>query len=102
MEPVGADPAAGLPQDLSGGGDLGAVAGRPPGARGPCRRSRLAAQQPDGGLAMNASDGDDLVQELPLLGARRLQVTLPLDDGVLPKAGSCHGLLLGGVGNRDF
>jgi hypothetical protein len=52
---------------------------------------------------MNPGHGDDLVQELPLLGARRPQVALPLDGGVLPKAGSCHGLLLGGgVGNRDF
>jgi len=51
---------------------------------------------------MNTGDGDDLVQELPFLGARRLQVARVLDGGVLPKAGSCHGLLPAGVGNRDF
>jgi hypothetical protein len=51
---------------------------------------------------MDARHRHDFVQELPLLGARRLQVALPQDGGVLPKAGSCHGLLLGGVGNRDF
>jgi hypothetical protein len=51
---------------------------------------------------MHVRNRHDLVQEQSLLGARRPQVPLPLDGGVLPKAGSCHGFLLGGVGNRDF
>ncbi len=51
---------------------------------------------------MNPGDGHDFVQELPLLGARRPQVALPLDGGVLPKTGSGHGLLLRRMGNRDF
>jgi hypothetical protein len=61
-----------------------------------------AAEQPDGGLAMDPRDRHDLIQQLPLLCARRLPVALPLHRGVLPKAGSCHGLLLCAVGNRDF
>jgi hypothetical protein len=51
---------------------------------------------------MHPGDGHDFVQELPLLGARRPQVALSLNDGVLPKTGSGHGLLLGRIGNRDF
>ena len=102
MEPVGADPPAGLPEDLCGGGDLVPVAARAPGARCSPPRLGLAAEQSDGRLAVNAGHGHDLVQELLLLGSRRPQVALPLDGRVLPKAGSGHGSLLSGIGNRDF
>jgi hypothetical protein len=51
---------------------------------------------------MEASDGHDLVQQLPLLGARRPQVALSLNGRVLPKAGSSHGFLLSRISNRDF
>ena len=74
--------------------------GRPPG-RGSGAAGR-AAEQPDGRLAVNAGDRNDLVQEPAFLRARCLQVARSLDQGVLPKAGSCHGLLPTGVGNRDF
>ena len=102
VQPMGPDLAAGLPQDLGGGGDVGPVAARAAGPRGGRRAPWRPAQHADGGLAVHPADRDDLVQELPLLGARGLQVTIPLDGGVFPKAGSCHGLLLAGVGNRDF
>ena len=60
------------------------------------------AQQPDGGLAMHARHGDELVQELVLLGSRGVLVSLPLHGGVLPQTRSRHGALLVGIGNRDF
>src|SRR5437899_250115 len=54
VEPMGADSAARLPEDLGGGGDLRAVLARA--AAGPRRRPRprRPAQQPNGRLAMNA------------------------------------------------
>jgi hypothetical protein len=102
VQPMGADPTARLPQDLGGRDDRRAVLARPAARAGHRSRARGTAQQPDGRLAVDARDRHNLVQELPLLRARRLPVALPLDGGVLPKAGSCHGTLLGGVGNRDF
>ena len=99
---MGADAATGLPQDCRGGGDIGPVVPGPASVRAGGEGARRAAQQPDRRLAVDAGDGDDLVQELPLLGAGRAQVALALNSRVLPKAGSCHGLLLAGVGNRDF
>jgi hypothetical protein len=46
----------------------------------------LTAEQPDGGLTLDAGDGDDLVQELALLGALGLPVPLSRDGGILPQA----------------
>ena len=102
MQPVGPDPAAGLPQDLGRRGDVGAIASRAASARGRRCWPRRAAEQPDGGLAMHAGHGDELVQELVLLGSRGVLVSLPLHGGVLPQARSRHGALLVGIGNRDF
>ena len=52
---------------------------------------------------MDPGDRDHLVQEPVLLGSGGALIPLPLDGGVLPKAGSCHGtLLFVAVGNRDF
>jgi hypothetical protein len=51
---------------------------------------------------MHVRDGDNLVQELALLGPVGLLVPLPLSGGVLSQAGSCHGALLRWIGNRDF
>ena len=59
-------------------------------------------EQSDGRFAVDAGHGHDLVQELAFRGPRGLPVTLPLHGGVLPKAGSRHGSLLGWIGNRDF
>ena len=101
VQPMGPDPAARLPQDLGGRRDRRAILARPAARAGRAARARGAAQQSDGGLAVDARDRHDLVQELSLLGTRALQVALPLDRGVFPKAGSCHGLLPTGVGNRD-
>jgi hypothetical protein len=102
MEPMGADPAAGQPQDRGRGGDVRAVRARAP-AR-PRRRPgpRRAAEEADDGLAVDAGDGHDLIQELAFLGPGRVPIALPLDGGILPKAGSRHGSLLGWIGNRDF
>jgi hypothetical protein len=86
MQPVGPDPAAGLPQDLGCRGDGGAVAARAPSARGPQPGPWGAAEQPDGGFAMHARHGNDLVQQLVLLGSRGVLVSLPLHSGVLPQA----------------
>jgi len=102
VQPMGPDPAARLPQDLGGHRDRGAVLARPAARAGRAPRARGATQQSDGGLAVDARDRHDLVQERSLLGPRALQVALPLDRGVFPKAGSCHGLLPTGVRNRDF
>ena len=102
VQPMGADPPARLPQDRGGRRDRRAVLARPAPRPRHRPRARGPAQQPDGRLAVHAGDRHDLVQELPLLGSRGLPVALPLDRGVFPKAGSCHGLLPAGVGNRDF
>jgi len=52
---------------------------------------------------MDAGNRDHLGQESALLGSSGTLVPLPLDSGILPKAGSCHGALLyADVGNRDF
>ena len=53
-------------------------------------------------LAVDAGYGHDLIQKLAFLGPGRLPIPLALDRGVLPKAGSRHGSLLGQIGNRDF
>ena len=102
LEPVGADPAAGLPEDLGGGGDLRAIDARPaararhrPGPGGP-------AEEPDGRFAVEAGHGHDLVQQLVLLGAGGVLVAPPLLRRILPQAGSGHRHLLGGFGNPDF
>ena len=64
---------------------------------------RRPPKQPDGRLALDAGDRHHLVQEPVLLGSGGALIPLPLDGGVLPKAGSCHGaLLFVGVGSRDF
>ena len=99
---MGPDPAAGLPQDLGGGRHLRAVGARaaPRPWRGP--RPRRTTEQPDRRLAVDAGHGHDLIQELAFLGPGRLPIPLALDRGVLPKAGSRHGSLLGWIGNRDF
>jgi hypothetical protein len=101
MEPVGADPTAGLPEDL-GGGHLGAVRAWAAAGPGPGARPRRAAEQPDGRFAVDPGHGHDLIQQLAFLGPSRLPVVLPLHGGVLPKAGSRHGSLLGWIGNRDL
>jgi hypothetical protein len=102
LQAMGADPAARLPQHLRGAGHLAPVGPRP--AAGPWARPgpRRPPEQANGGLAVQAGHGDDLVQEPLLVGPRRLKVALALYCRVLPKAGSCHGLLPHGVGNRDF
>ena len=85
VEAVGADAAAGLPQDLGHRGHVGPVL---PGPASPGRDRGgpgRAAQQPDGGLAMDARHGDDLVQELAFSEATGLLVPLPLDGGVSRK-----------------
>ena len=99
---MGPDPAAGLPEDLGGGRHLRAVGARaaPRAWRGP--RPRRTTEQPDRRLAVDAGHGHDLIQELAFLGPGRLPIPLALDRGVLPKAGSRHGSLLGWIGNRDF
>jgi hypothetical protein len=94
LEPVRADPPTGLPEDLRGGRHLRAV--RPRAAAGP-RRGRGRGARWSRRMADH-----DLIQELAFLGPRGLPVTLPLHGGVLPKAGSRHGSLLGWIGNRDF
>jgi len=75
---MGPDAATGLPQDGRGGGDGGPVVPGPASGRARGEGARPAAQQPDRRLAVDAGDGDDLVQELPLLGAGRAQVALAL------------------------
>ncbi len=102
MQPVGADPAAGLPEDLGGGGHRRAILARA--ATGARRRPgpRGAAEQPDGRLAVEAGHGHDLVQQPVLLGARGALVPLALLGGVLSQARSGHRHLLGGFGNPDF
>src|SRR5262249_46231489 len=103
MEPMGADAATGLPEELSRRGDGRAMqAGA---ARAGPGRSVLgrAPQQPDDRLAVHAGDGDDLVQELALLRPGGLLIPLSLSSGILSYAGSRHGALLRGwIGNRDF
>jgi hypothetical protein len=102
MEPMRADPATGLPQDLGHGGDLQAVRAGPA-TRAGCRPGPpRPTEQPDGGFAMDACDGHDFIQELVFFGPGGLPIPLPLDRGVLAKAGSRHGSLLGWIGNRDF
>ena len=92
------DPATRLPEHLGGGSDRRPVgprtAARP--WRGP--RPRRTAEQPDGRLAVDAGHGHDLIQELAFLGPGRLPIPLTLDRGILPKAGSRHGSLLGWIG----
>jgi hypothetical protein len=56
----------------------------------------------DGGFAMDARYGHDFIQELVFFGPGGLPIPLPLDRGVLAKAGSRHGTLLSWIGNRDF
>jgi hypothetical protein len=51
---------------------------------------------------MDACYGHDFIQELVFFGPGGLPIPLPLDRGVLAKAGSRHGSLLGWIGNRDF
>ena len=52
---------------------------------------------------MDPRDGDDLVQDRPLLGAGGgVRIAFTLADRILAKTGSGHGHLLGGLGNRDF
>jgi hypothetical protein len=63
VQPVGADAATGLPEDLDGGGDREPIPPQPPGAGRRRRRPRGSTQQPDGGFAVQACDRDDLVQE---------------------------------------
>jgi len=65
-------------------------------------RTRGAPQQPDSGFAVQPRYGRDLVQEFVLLGSSGLLVSQPLDGSVLAQAGSCHGPLPLGIGNRDF
>jgi hypothetical protein len=102
LESMGADAATGLPQDRGRGGDLGPVATRAA-ARARLRsRPGHASQQPDSGFAVQAGNGHHLVQEPVLLEPARVLVPLTLNRGILPKAGSRHGHLLGGLGNRDF
>ena len=69
LEPVGANPATGLPQDLGRGGDLWAVQARAP--AGPRQRPgpRRATEQPNGRLPVDAGHGHDFVQQPVLLGA---------------------------------
>jgi hypothetical protein len=92
LEAVGADEAGRLPEELGGEDELGAVVAR--GARADRRGggARRAAQEPDGGLAVQAGDGDNFIEELGLLGATpRPQIARAFDTGVLPEAGSRHG-----------
>src|SRR5262249_6080371 len=63
---------------------------------------RGGPQQADDRLAVDAGDGDDLVQELALLPSGGLLVQLSLSRGILSQAGSGHGALLAWIGNRDF
>lgn len=102
LEPMGADAAAGLPQDLGHGGHRGAVGARA--ATGPgCRpEPRDATKQPDRRLAVDAGHGHDFVQQPMLLGSSRPLVPLALLGRVLPQARSGHRHLLGGFGNPDF
>ena len=103
VQTMGPISAAGLPEDLGGGRHAGPYArGRPP--RRPAWRAgpRRTAEQPDRRLAVDAGHGHDLIQELAFLGPGRLPIPRPLDRGVLSKAGSRHGSLLGWIGNRDF
>jgi hypothetical protein len=102
MEPMRADPATGLPQDLGHGGDLRAVRAWPTTRAGCCPGPPRTAEQPDGRFPVNAGHGHDLIQALPFLGSRGLPIALALDRGVLPKTGSRHGSLLDWIGNRDF
>src|SRR5712692_9762961 len=103
METMRADVSGGLPQDLHGPGHRRPVAARAAGARTGRRRPRRPPKQADRRLAMEAGDGDDLVQQCPFLGARGAPVPLSLQRRVLPQARSRHGLLPRlGMGNRDF
>jgi hypothetical protein len=102
VEPMGADPAAGLPEDRGGGCDRGPVLSWA--AAGPRRRPRprRTPQQPDSGLAVDTGHRHDFVQEPVFLGATGTLVSLALFGGVLPEARSGHGHLLAGFGNPDF
>jgi len=102
VQAMRADATTGLPQHLRSGGHVRPIAARPAGARGRTRPARRAAEQPDGRLAMHAGDGDGLVQQSVLLGAGGVLVPLSLHGRVLPQAGSRHGALPRGIGNRDF
>ncbi len=103
LEALGPDVPGGLPQHLDGRGDGGTVDARPAGARSGGRGPRRPTEQPDGGLAMEASHGDDLVEQRAFLRSGGGQVPFSLQRGVLPQARSRHGLLPRlGVGNRDF
>ncbi len=62
MEPMSADPPGRLPQDLGGLGHLRPIAWRAARPRSCRRRPWDPMEQPDGGLAMNAGDSDDLIQ----------------------------------------
>lgn len=98
-----ADESGGLPQDLNSRSHSGAVEARAASARAGRGRPRRPPEQSDRRLAVQAGDGDDLVQQCPFLGSRGGQVPLSLHRRVLPQARSCHGLLPRlGVGNRDF
>ena len=82
--------------------DGGAVAPRAASARGPRPGPRGAAEQPDGGFAMHARHGDDLVQQLVLLTSRGVFVPLRCTAAYSRRLASRHGALLVGIGNRDF
>ena len=103
MEPLRPDAPGGLPEDLERLGHRRSVDRWPPRARARRRRPRGAGEAAGRRLAVQAGDGDDLVQEGAFLCTRRRQIALPLHRRVLPQAWSRHGLLPRlGMGNRDF
>ena len=99
---MGPDPATGLPQHFRRDRHLRSVRARPTAGPRGGSRPRRAPQEPDGRLAVQPRHGHDLVQELVLLGSSGLLVPQPLNGSVLAQAGSCHGPLPMGIGNRDF
>lgn len=91
METMRADISGGLPQGFDGRRHCRAIDPWPPGARARGRRPGRPSQQPNGRLAVEAGNGDDLIQERALLGAGGHQVPLPLHGRILPQARSRHG-----------
>jgi len=84
VQAMGADTATGLPEQLDGGRDLGAVLPRPPRPRGPRRVPQGAPQQANDRLAVHPGDRHDLIQQCLLLPPGSLLVPCPLSRRVFP------------------
>ena len=95
------DAAGGVPQHLGRGGHFGPMV--PAGSVRSSGGAPCPPQEADRGLAMDARDGYDFVQDRAFLRpGGGLGIPLPRPGCVLAKAGSGRGHLLCGLGNRDF